>query len=508
MPAAQNIANRTPITVAIMLATLIITLDSTIANVALPHIQGSLSASPDQIAWVLTSYIVAAAIMTPLSGWISNRFGVKNVLLVTVTGFTVASMLCGVASNLPELVLFRILQGGFGAFSMPLSQAVLLDINPPKDHARAMSLWAMGTILGPILGPVLGGFITEQFSWRWCFYINAPVGAVTVLMLWVFMASDPARAIRRFDFLGFGSLTLGVAALQLMLDRGPSQDWFSSPEIWTEALLALAGFWVFVIHTVTTDHPFIDMAVLRDRNLIMTSAFSFLSSGVMFGAMAVQPIIMQSLMGYPVQTSGMVSMPRGVGMFLAMWVAPRLANFIDLRALMALGLAANSLAMWQMAHFDLSMSPDPLMIAGFVQGAGQGLLFVPVTTLAFATISPALRPEGAAVYNLVRSLGGSLGISIVQGLATTNSQVAHASLAARVTPDDPVVRSGLSHIFSPQTTSGLAALDLEIGKQANMIAYLDDFRMLLVVTLICAPLILLLQKPKGVGAEPAHGAME
>ncbi|MDB5446288.1 MAG: drug resistance transporter, EmrB/QacA subfamily, partial [Phenylobacterium sp.] len=492
----REVKNRVPITIAIMLATLMNTLDSTIANVALPHIQGSLSASADQIGWVLTSYIVAAAMVTPVSGWLANRLGVKTVFLVAIGGFTAASMLCGVAANLPQLVVFRLLQGGFGAFTIPLSQAVLLNINPPENQAKAMSLWAMGTILGPILGPVIGGYITDEFSWRWCFYINLPVGALACLGVWAFMPSEPSATTRRFDFLGFGSLIVAVAALQLMLDRGPSQDWFSSPEIWTEALTAGISAWVFFTHTITTAHPFIDLALTRDRNLVGTCAFGFLAQSVMFGSLAILPILMQSLMGYPVLTSGLVSTPRGLGMMLAIWAAPRLGARIDLRLLLAVGLVGNAVALWQMMHFDLSMTARPLVLSGFVQGMAQGLLFVPMTTLAFATVPAALRTEASAMFNLLRGLGGSIGISVMQALAAKNSQVMHASLAAQVTPSDPVFRWALDRAFSPDTLAGALALDAQLNRQAAMVAYVDDFRVMFVVSLLCAPLVLLLRAAK------------
>jgi len=502
----QEIA-RGPITMAIMLATLMNTLDSTIANVALPHIQGSLSASPDQIAWVLTSYIVAAAMVTPASGWLAVRIGMKRMFLVAILGFTVSSMLCGVATSLPQLVIFRLLQGGFGAFTLPLSQAVLLDINPPSDHARAMSLWAMGTILGPILGPVIGGYITEEYSWRWCFYINLPIGLVAALGVWIFMPPSKDTPSRRFDFLGFGSLIVMVAALQLMLDRGASQDWFSSTEIWTEALVALAAFWIFVSHTVSTPHPFIDMSLMRDRNLLGTSVFGFLAQSVMFGSLAILPIIMQSLMGYPVLTSGVVSMPRGLAMMLTMWVAPRLTQQLGQRITLVSGLALNAASIWIMMHFDLAMDTRLLVISGAMQGAATGIMYVPMTTLAFATVQPALRAEAAAMFNLFRTIGGSLGISIMQALATRNAQVMHSSMAAQVAPADPVLHWALARAFSPETTTGALALDAEINRQATMVAYIDDFRLMFALCLLCAPCVLLLRASKA-PPDPAHAVME
>jgi len=350
------------------------TLDSTIANVALPHIQGSLSASPDEIGWVLTSYIVAGAMMTPVSGWITTVIGAKKTLLLSVAGFTLASMLCGVASSLPELVLARIAQGAFGAFAIPLSQSVLLNINPPERHAQAMALWATGTVLGPIFGPVVGGYLTEQASWRWCFYINVPLGILTLALAWLFMSSDGRAQPRRFDGLGFSALIIAVACVQLVVDRGPGQDWYSSAEIWTETIIGLAAVWVFIIHTLTTEHPFIDRSLMRDSNLVGATLFGFFAGTLMFGSMAILPIMMQSLMGYPVMTAGIISMPRGLGTLASLVLLPHLAARLGMRAMLLLGLLTTGCAYWQMMHFDLSMGPQPLIVSGIVQGLGQAFV--------------------------------------------------------------------------------------------------------------------------------------
>jgi DHA2 family multidrug resistance protein len=434
MTVEQDSANRWPITISIMLATVMNSLDTTIANVALPHIQGSVSASPEQITWVLTSYIVAAAIMTPLSGWLADRIGRKRMFLISIGGFTVASMLCGIATSLPEIVLFRVLQGVFGAALIPLSQAVLLDINPPEKHGQAMAIWGAGAILGPILGPALGGYFTENFSWRWCFYINLPIGILAFLGVWFFISGDRLTRAKRFDFLGFGMLTLFIAAFQMVLDRGPSQDWYHSTEIWTETILAAIGLWVFVVHTVTTPHPFFDKALIRDRNFVTASIFGFFVGILLFSTMALLPPMMQTLMGYPVLTSGLVSMPRGVGSFAAMFFVGRLIGKVDTRVILLTGLLISCVALWQMMHFDLSMSVWPFVTSGIIQGLGVGLLFVPLSTLAFATVPPHLRPEGSSVYTLVRNLGSSVGISIMNALVVANTQTMHASLAAKIIP--------------------------------------------------------------------------
>ena len=508
MTTEQDTQNRWPITISIMLATVMNSLDTTIANVALPHIQGSVSASPEQITWVLTSYIVSAAIMTPLSGWLADRIGRKRMFLISIGGFTVASMLCGIATSLPEIVLFRVLQGVFGAALIPLSQAVLLDINPPEKHGQAMAIWGAGAILGPILGPALGGYFTENFSWRWCFYINLPIGILAFLGVFLFISADRETKAKRFDFLGFGMLTLFIAAFQMVLDRGPSQDWFHSTEIWTETLLAIVGLWVFLVHTMTTDHPFFDKGLMRDRNFVTASIFGFFVGILLFSTMALLPPMMQTLMGYPVLTSGLVSMPRGVGSFVAMFFVGRLIGKVDTRLILFVGLLISCWALMQMMNFDLSMSVWPFVTSGIIQGLGVGLLFVPLSTLAFATVPPHLRPEGSSVYTLVRNLGSSVGISIMNALVVANTQTMHDSLAAKVVPSDAVVRATLPGAFNPATAAGITALNGEVTRQASMVAYVDDFRLMFIITLACMPMLLLMRKPRPVGGEPLHAVID
>jgi DHA2 family multidrug resistance protein len=510
MSAEQDAANRIPITISIMLATVMNSLDTTIANVALPHIQGSVQAGPEQIGWVLTSYIIAAAIMTPLTGWLAGRMGRKRLFLVSIGGFVAASMLCGIATSLPELVLFRLLQGMFGASLIPLSQAVLLDINPPEKHGQAMAIWGAGAILGPILGPALGGYLTDNFSWRWCFYINLPIGILALLGVWLFISGDKTDRPRPFDFMGFGMLTVFVAGFQLMSDRGPANDWFASTETWIEAVLAAIGLWTFMAHTLTAEHPFFDRGLARDRNFVTASVFGFFVGVLLFSTMALLPPMMQVLMGYPVLTSGLVTMPRGLGSFAAMFIVGRLVGRIDTRLILFVGLSLNAIALWQMSHFDLSMTSGPFVVSGIIQGLGIGLIFVPLSTLAFATLPQALRPEGSAVYTLIRNLGASVGISIMQALVVANTQTMHASIAAKAIPTDPMVRYAMPPMFDLNTQGGLSALNGEITRQATMVAYIDDFKLMLFITIACMPMLLLMRGPgrSGAAGGPAHAAVE
>jgi DHA2 family multidrug resistance protein len=496
MSEAAGAPNRAAITASLILAMLMNTLDSTIANVALPHIQGTLSAAQDEVVWVLTSYIVAAAMTTPLSGWMANRFGIKRVLMVTLAGFIISSMLCGLSASLPELVVFRVAQGAFGSFTLPLGQTVMFNINPPSRHAQAMSIWAMGAIMGPLLGPLVGGYITEVYSWRWCFFINLPLGSLALIGVWTFLPSERQANIRRFDFFGFGMLITAVGALQLLLDRGPGQDWFSSAEIWTELLVALMAFWMFLAHTLTTRTPFVDLAVIGNANLTSSATFIFVVQGVIFGSLALMPQLTQGLMGYPVMLSGMINAPRGLGMLIAMGLGPTLMRRIDARLLVLAGVCGTGTTLWHMARFDLSMGPWPLMSATFWQGLSQGLMFAPLTTLAFATLAPQLRAEGAALFNLIRSMGSSIGISALQAMAVFNTQAMHAAMAAQVTPSDPVFRWAIDGAFSPETLAGAQALNGEITRQATMVAFVDDFRLMFVLSILCTPLVLLLRTPK------------
>jgi len=493
MAAAQDIANRTPITAALMLATLMNTLDTTIANVALPHIQGSVSASQDEIVWVLTSYIVATAVMLPLTGWLSEKFGRKRVLMVSIAGFTAASMLCGLASSLPELVAFRVLQGIAGASLMPLSQTVLLDVYPPRLIPRVMSLWSAATMLGPILGPTLGGWLTENLSWRWVFFINLPVGALAFFLLFTFMARDAGGRQRPFDFLGFWALVALVGSVQLMLDRGPGQDWFDSPEIWAWAVTALIGFYVFVLQTATAEHPFFDRNLARDRNFVTTTILSCFVFGLMFSTTALLPSFMQNLMSYSALQSGIATVPRGFGSLIAFLALPRLIVWFGGRNVLFAGIPLTLVAVWQMSQFDLSMDVRPVMVACFIQGMGVGMLFAPLSMLAYATLDARYRPEGATIAAIMRSLGGSIGISIIQAVLVRDSALAHERLAEGVTTANPVIRAALPPLMDPATQTGLEALNAEVTRQGTMIGYANIFSWMTLSIVLFSPLVLLIR---------------
>ena len=485
-----------------MLASIMSSLDTTIANVALPRIQGSVSATQDQIAWVLTSYIVAAAIMTPLSGWLTGQVGRNKVFLYSVAGFTLASMFCGVAQSLPQIVLARLLQGLCGAALIPLSQSVLLDINPPERHARAMSVWVMGVTLGPIVGPALGGWLTENYNWRWVFYINVPFGILAFLGISSFLPEGTIRK-SRFDFFGFAALSVAIAAFQVMLDRGQLKDWFSSMEIWIEAAVAGLALYLFVIHMLTTtEQRFVSPALFKDRNFLTGNVFIFIVGAVLYATLALLPPLLQDLLNYPVVTTGLVTAPRGVGTLTAMFIVGRLMGKLDIRLIIATGFALAAVSSWQMTGFDVQMDSALVVWSGFWQGLGTGFVYVPLATATFATLTPALRDEGTAIFSLTRNLGSSIGISVVNTLLTRNTQIMHSTLGEHVSRFSPIVHGQMQGGGSPSLRT-LAGLNATVTKQAAMIAYNNDFKLMLVLSLAAIPLVFLLRNARG-RVEPVH----
>jgi DHA2 family multidrug resistance protein len=412
-----------------------------------------------------------------------------------VSLFTVTSVFCGLAVSLPQMVAFRVLQGITGASIAPLSQAVLLNINPPERYGRAMALFTTATVMGPILGPVIGGYLTDQLSWRWCFYINMPAGAAALFLIWTFLPSEAPRP-RRFDFLGYISLAAGLACLQLVLDRGPTKDWFNSQEIWIEAIVAAIGFWVYVAHTITAKHPLFDPRLFRDRNFVTANFMVMFFITQLMASTALLPLMTQGVMGYPVMTSALVCIPRAIVMMGVLQVIGRLDAVVDRRLLLGVGLLVAGSSFWMMSHFDLSMGWRTIVAASMVQGFGQGFISVPLATLALATLAPELRAEGSSIHNLLRTMAASAGIAAVQALTVFNGQRMHASLAAHVRLDDPMFRAALPPALYPDTVEGAMRLNEMITRQAQMVAYLDDYLAMVAVTLAAAPLLILLRQPK------------
>jgi len=492
---ATDVSNRGAITACVSLATLMQALDSTIANVALPHMQGSLSASQDQIAWVLTSYIAAAAIMTPPTGYLAARFGTKRVFLIAVAGFTGASMLCGIAQSLPQIVVFRLLQGVFGAPLVPLSQAVLLGIYPKERQGFAMALFGLGVMAGPILGPVIGGWLTEDYSWRFVFYINLPVGVLAFAGMMLFLPYGRQSAGQKLDWLGFGALSIAIGAFQILLDRGEQLDWFGSGEIWIEAVIAAGSFYVFLVHTFTSDKPFVNPKLFLDRSFVAGTLIIFTVGLTYYASLALQPPYLQTLMNYPVVTAGLVLGPRGVGTMIAMLFVGQLTGRVDTRLLLGIGLGLTAWAFYAMTGWTPDVSKTTIVVVGFIQGVGLGFLFVPLSAVTFATLSPGQRTEASGIYNLSRNIGSSVGISVFNSLLTTNTQVSHADIAAQVTSVNRAFEGqSITQFLSPVTAAGRAALDQVVTQQATIISYIDDYKLLLISTLAVAPLIFLFAK--------------
>src|ERR1700686_2614601 len=491
MPAepAPNASNRAAITVCVILATLMQALDTTIANVALPYMQGSVSASQDQIDWVLTSYIVAAAIMTPPTGYLAGRFGLNRLFLVSVAGFTVASMLCGMAQSLVQIVLFRVLQGLFGAALVPLSQTVLMNINPRERQGSAMALWGVAVMAGPVLGPVLGGWLTEAYSWRYVFYINLPIGMLAFLGMTAFLPEAGRNVGEKLDWFGFGTLSLAIGAMQVALDRGEQLDWFGSSEIVTEAIVAAAALYLFLVHTFTADEPFVRPALFRDRNFTAGIVFIAIVGLTYYASLALQPPYLQNLMNYPIVTAGLVLGPRVVG---------KLTGRVDTRLLLGIGLGLTAWSFFAMTGWTPDVSQMTIIIVGVIQGIGLGFIFVPLSVVTLSTLSPELRAEGAGIYSLSRNIGSSAGISVVNSLLTTNTQINHAEIAQHVTSvnrmfEDPMV----AQFWNPLTAAGRAALDAVVTRQAQIIAYIDDYKLLMIATLVVLPLVVVFKKPAG-----------
>ncbi len=491
------VSNRTAITVSIMLSVIMRGLDNTIANVALAHIQGSLSVSREQVAWVLTSYIVSTAIAMPLTGWIAGRLGIKYVFLVSVIIFTAASALCGAATSLEQLVFYRILQGFGSAALVPLSQATLLQINPPERHAQAMAVFGTGTILGPIAGPALGGWLTDALGWRWIFYINLPIGIISAIGIAVFIRESRRAHSEPFDFFGFATLSLAIGALQLLLDRGGVKDWFGSTEIWIEATIGLLALYLFVVHTATaTDRSFLNRDLLKNTPFVAGTLLIFFIGITMNGTLALLPLMLQELMDYPVLTTGLVMMPRGIGTMIGMFVVARLIDRVDIRLILVGGMIMIAVGLWQMTGFSLHMGTETVVISGLIQGFGFGCTAVPLNIIALSNLPRQILTQGTAIRGLMRNLGGSVGIPVLVAQLTENTQIIHSRLVEALRPDNPLLQPPfLNAPFNLTTPSGIAALNHEVTRQATMVAYVDDFKLMMIVALVSIPLVLLLHKP-------------
>lgn len=487
---------RAMLTVCAMTATIMQALDTTIANVALPYMQGSLSASLDQINWVLTSYIIASAIMTAPIGWLADRFGRKTLFIVCVTGFTVASLLCALAQNIEQMVLFRLMQGMCGAALVPLSQAVMLDAYTYEERPQAMAIWGIGVMLGPIMGPTLGAWLTDHYSWHWVFLVNLPVGLITIFGLILFMDETDPKTHLRFDWFGFVALAVGIGSLQVMLDRGEQVGWFGATEIWVELIVAITGFYFFFAHSLTTQNPFVRFDIFKDRNYVGSCFFMVILGMTLFGTMALVTPFMQNVMGYPVLTAGNLLSSRGAGTLVAMLTVTRVMKIVPVRFLVLAGLLLTAFTLWQMSGFTDETAPSTIVYCAMTQGYGLGLLFIPLNTVAFASLPGHLRTDGTAILTLIRNIGSSVGISIMIANLTSTTSVMHERLMEHVTPFNNALKMpDVASAIDLGTEAGRALLDSIVTQQATIIAYANDFWLMMFLTLGAVPLVFVLGSP-------------
>jgi DHA2 family multidrug resistance protein len=482
--------------IGVMLASMIQVLDTTITIVAVPHMQSTLGASPETITWVLTSYIIATAVCMPITGWLSNKIGARLLFLCSVGGFIVASMLCGIAQSLEEMVLFRALQGMSGAFIAPLSQSFMLDATRPSKRGQIMALWGMGVVIGPVLGPILGGLLTENWNWRWVFYVNLPLGLVAFALLWAQLPRLRVPA-RPFDLAGFLLIGITLASLQLMLDRGHQLDWFDSLEIWAWAIAAGSAGWMALVHMATARQPLFDRTLFRDVNLVAALFFIFVIGLVLFASMALLPHLLQDILGYGVvETGGLLAM-RGIGVLVSMQIASQLMRLgVDTRVMVSLGFVIAGYSLHMMAGWNLDIGHWDIALPGLVQGLGVGLVFIPLNTTAFATLAPHLRTDASSLMNLFRNIGSSLGVAVLTAILAQNIQTSHSDLGANITANSTgyVDLSALDR-YQDLGGSALAIVDGMINRQAAMIAYIDDFYVMMWLTWLTAPFVLLMKKP-------------
>jgi MFS transporter, DHA2 family, multidrug resistance protein len=485
------------ITLAVMSSTLMQVLDTTIVNVALPHMQGELGASSDQISWVLTSYLVASAIFMPLTGYFSDRLGRKHYLLVSIGGFMVASALCGISTNIGEIVLFRMLQGAFGAALVPLSQAIMSDAYPPEQRGHAMAIWGVGIMVGPVLGPTLGGWLTDLVSWRWTFYINVPVGALSLFLASQFVP-DTEKKQRAMDWTGLALLAIGIGGIQYALDRGNQQDWFNARDIQLATVAGALGIASFIAHSLGTKiHPLFDIRIFKDRNFA-ASCLMIAALGLgMFGTIVMQPILLERLLEYPIMTAGLVMAPRGIATAISMAIAGRLVSRIDPRIMVSAGMIISAAGSYGMTHYSLYINNFWIIWPAFVQGLGMGLIFVPLSTIAYATLDRSRMAEAAGLFSLVRTMGFALGISVVTTLMTRQTQIVWNQLGGHVQKFNPAVTHYLQQLhLAPTDPRAAALLTSEVARQAQMTALVDVFQFITWSFILMLPLVLILRKRK------------
>ncbi len=482
--------------IAVMAATIMQVLDTTIVNVALPNMAGQLDATPDNISWVLTSYLIASAIFMPLTGYLTDRLGQRRYLLISIAGFVITSALCGMATSLFQMVLFRFMQGVFGASLVPLSQSIMLQIFPGEQRGKAMAIWSMGVMVAPILGPTLGGWLTEVVSWRWTFYINLPVGILSFLLALRYVP-DTAQRARRMDWLGFASLAVGIGALQLVLDRGNQDDWFSSQMLTLAALTALLSLIFFIVYTLTgRHHPLFDLRIFRDRNFLFASLIMTTIGIGFFGGMLLQSLFLQNFLGYPTFEAGLYMAPRGLASFLVMIFVGKLTGKIPPRNFVFVGILASIAGNYLMTRFTSDITANDLILPMMLQGVGMGLIFVPISTLAFTTLPREIAAEAAGIYSLIRSLGSALGISILTTYFSRSTEQNWSLLRGDITPYSGALHAYLAPLhLGMQDPQGIALAARAVLHQAQNFGYIDSFWFATLNFVLMLPLLLLVRTP-------------
>ena len=490
------------ISIAVMAATVMQVLDTTIVNVALPHMEGQLGASPDQISWVLTSYLVASAIFMPLTGYFTDRLGRRNYLLLSIGGFVISSMLCGLSFNIGEIVVARLMQGVFGAALVPLSQAIMVDVYPIEERGKAMAIWGLGVMVGPILGPTLGGYLTQVLSWRWTFFVNLPVGILSLVLALRYVPDTPRRE-RRMDWTGFALLSAMIGALQFLLDRGNQDGWFSSNTIRISAFIAIFGLVGFIVHALQGPRQALfRLGLFRDRNFTVASVVLAIFGLGMYGSMVLQPLMLESLFHYPALTTGFAMAPRGVVSAISMILVGRLITRVSGRALILLGIALSAAGSFAMTGYDLHMGLFTVIWPVLIQGLGLGMIYVPLSTIAFSTLRRDDAAEAAGLFSLMRTIGSSIGISIITTALTQQTQVAWNQIGGFINPFNPALSGYLSGLgLHSQSLAGAAILTRTLARQASMRGFIDGFMLVTISFGFMAPLVLLLSgRPSKDGA--------
>ncbi|HET8552344.1 MAG TPA: DHA2 family efflux MFS transporter permease subunit [Gammaproteobacteria bacterium] len=508
---AQKLGSRFLITVAVMSATVMQVLDTTIVNVALPHMQGELGANPDQITWVLTSYLVASGIFMPLTGYFTDRLGQKRYLTISITGFVIASMLCGISQTLPEIVLARLLQGMFGAGLSPISQSILINTYPRESRGRAMAIWGLGIMVGPILGPTLGGWLTEVFNWRWTFYINVPVSILSLALTWL-AVPETERKKRTTDWTGLVLIAMGIGCLQYVLDRGNQKNWFDSGVITILVILSVVGFVGFIYHSLRNKRQALfDLRIFKDRNFATASLLITALGLAMYGTLVLQPLLLEGLLGYPVLTTGIVMAPRGIASAISMFMVGKLITRFEPRIMVGVGILLSTLGTWFMTQYNLQINLFWVIFPIVIQGFGMGLIFVPLATVAYSTLPNESSAEAAGMFSLVRTIGSSVGIAIVVTLLSRHTQIAWNQLGGHITASNPAVWHYLSRLgLSPDSQAAAGIFAKLVGSQARITGFLDAFLVVFVSFICMIPLVAIMRRVNRTsgGGHAAASAME